>query len=78
LYRHEDWYEFSNIPEVCAASIIRAIITLMMEAAQIFEKLVNSFQSTQCYNPEEAVFLLYSLTQFLFTFIHLAFPFLPM
>jgi hypothetical protein len=37
-----------------AASIIRAIIALMMEAARTSETLVNFYQTTWCYNPEDS------------------------
>jgi hypothetical protein len=36
-----DWYEFTKVSKVCAASIIRAIMALMMEAVQTSETLVN-------------------------------------
>jgi hypothetical protein len=29
-------------------------IALMMEAARTFEMLVNFYQTTQCYNPENS------------------------
>jgi methylase of polypeptide subunit release factors len=48
-----DWYMFTNITEVCTASIIRAI-ALMMEAGQTSVTLVNSYQSALRYNPEES------------------------
>jgi hypothetical protein len=35
------WYEFAKVSEVCTASITRAMIALMMEAAQTSETLVN-------------------------------------
>jgi hypothetical protein len=40
--------------QVLAASIIRAIIVLMMEAARTSETLVNFYQTTQRYNPEDS------------------------
>jgi hypothetical protein len=49
LYRHVDWYEFTSVSEVCTAFII---IALMVEAVQTSETLINSYQSTWCYNPE--------------------------
>jgi hypothetical protein len=36
---------------VLAASITRAIIALMMEAARTSETLVNFYQATRRYNP---------------------------
>jgi hypothetical protein len=35
-----DWYEFTNVPEFCTASIIRAML--------------NPYQSTLRYNPEDS------------------------
>jgi hypothetical protein len=60
-------YEFTNFSEVYTASIIRAfivlevctasvicvIVALMMEAEPTTEKLVNSYKSTQRYNPKD-------------------------
>jgi hypothetical protein len=42
------------VSEVCTASIIMALITLMMEAVQTPETLVNSYQST---TQKTAIFL---------------------
>jgi hypothetical protein len=55
-------YEFTNISEVSVASIIslmitsiiRAMIALMFEAVQTSETLVNSYQSTWRYIPEDS------------------------
>jgi hypothetical protein len=46
--------EVSDISVVLAASIIRAIITLMMEAASTSETLVNFYQTTRRYSPEDS------------------------
>jgi hypothetical protein len=45
------WWKFTNVSEVLAASIIRAIIT---EAARTSETLVNFYQTTWHYNPEDS------------------------
>jgi hypothetical protein len=37
-----------------AASIIKTIIALMMEAARTSETLVNFYQTTRRYNPEDS------------------------
>jgi hypothetical protein len=37
-----------------SASIIRAIIDLMMEAARTYETTVNFYQTTRHYNPEDS------------------------
>jgi hypothetical protein len=37
--------------EVCTASIMRVMVTLMTEAVWTFEMSVNLYQSTQRYNP---------------------------
>jgi hypothetical protein len=34
--------------------MIRAIIALMMEAARTSETLVNFYQTTRCYNPDDS------------------------
>jgi hypothetical protein len=33
---------------------MRPLIALMMEVVQTSQTLVNSYQSTQCYNPEDS------------------------
>jgi hypothetical protein len=43
---------FTDVSEVLAASIIRAMIVLMMESARTSETLVIFYQTTRCYNPE--------------------------
>jgi hypothetical protein len=55
--------EVTDVSEVFAASIIRAM-TLMMEAASTFETLVNFYQTTWCYNPEDSHLIMF-LTTFL-------------
>jgi hypothetical protein len=35
-------------------AIVRALISLMMETVQTSETLVNSYQSTRRYNPEDS------------------------
>jgi hypothetical protein len=40
--------------EVLAASIIRALIALMMEAASPFETSINLYQTTRRNNPEDS------------------------
>jgi hypothetical protein len=49
LQRHVDLYDFTNVLEVCTASIIRAMRwgTLMMEVLQTSETMVNSYRSTR-------------------------------
>jgi hypothetical protein len=44
--RHVVWWKFTDDPEAFAASIIRVIMTLMMEAASASEMLVNFHQTT--------------------------------
>jgi hypothetical protein len=49
--------KITNVSEVLAASIIRApssLISLMMEAAMTSEMLVNFYQTTRRYNPEDS------------------------
>jgi hypothetical protein len=55
LYRRVDCYEFTNVLEVCTASVIMAesIFALMMEAVQTSETFVNLYQFTWRYNPED-------------------------
>jgi hypothetical protein len=43
-----------DVSEVLAASIMRAIITLMMEAASTFETSVNFYQTTWCNNQDDS------------------------
>jgi hypothetical protein len=46
--------EVPNVLEVHAASIIRAIIALIMEAARTSETLVNFYQTTRRYSPKDS------------------------
>jgi hypothetical protein len=39
-------YNFTDVPKVLAGSIIRAIITLIMEAVGMSETLINFYQCT--------------------------------
>jgi hypothetical protein len=43
--------QFNNVSEFCVDSII---IALMMEAVQTSETLINSYQSTRRYNPDDS------------------------
>jgi hypothetical protein len=54
LLRHVVWEKFTDISEVLAASIIRAVIALMMEAASTSETSVNFCQTAQRNNPEDS------------------------
>jgi hypothetical protein len=47
-----DWSEFTNVSKVLSASIIKTIIALMMEAANISVTLLNSQETGRCYSPE--------------------------
>jgi hypothetical protein len=51
MLRRVVWYKFTDISEVLAASIIRA---MMMEAASISETSVNFYQTTQRNIPEDS------------------------
>jgi hypothetical protein len=42
------------VPPLLAASIIRALIGVMMEAASTSETSVNFYQTTRRYNPEDS------------------------
>jgi hypothetical protein len=44
---------FSNVSEVLAATIVRTN-ALMMEAAKTSQTLVNVYQTTRRYNPEDS------------------------
>jgi hypothetical protein len=51
LLRRVVWY-FTNVSEVLAASIIKAM--MMMEALSTSKTLVNFYQTTRCNNPENS------------------------
>jgi hypothetical protein len=53
LWSRVVWQTFTNVSEVFAASIIRAI-ALMMEAASTSETLIIFYQTTRRYNPEDS------------------------
>jgi hypothetical protein len=44
---------FTDVSEVLAAAIIRAIIALIMEAASICETSANMYQTTRRNSPED-------------------------
>jgi hypothetical protein len=54
---HADWYKFTEVSEVHTASIIgvKKLIALKMEAIWASETLVNVYQSTWCYSPEDCL-----------------------
>jgi hypothetical protein len=56
LLHHVVWQKFTNVSEVLAASIIRAMsgIVLMMEAASTSEMSTNFNQTTWHNNPEDS------------------------
>jgi hypothetical protein len=55
LQRRLDWYEFTDISEVCTASIIAVtVIALMTEAVQTYKTLVNSYQSKRRCNTQDS------------------------
>jgi hypothetical protein len=49
--RHAVWYNFTNVSEVFAASIIRA---MMMEAASTSGTSANVYETTRRNNPEDS------------------------
>jgi hypothetical protein len=56
MLRYEVWYKFSNVSEVLAASIIRAMSALTMDAASISETSVNIHQTAWRNIPEDSHF----------------------
>jgi hypothetical protein len=54
LLRRVVWYKFTDVAEVLAASIMRAI--LITEAASISKTSVNFYQITRRNNPEDTIF----------------------
>jgi hypothetical protein len=69
LQHRVDWCEFTDVSEVCTASIFRtmiihppssihaSVIALMMEAVRTSETMINLYQPTWRYKPEEAIFI---------------------
>jgi uncharacterized membrane protein len=56
LKHHVDWYKFTNVSEVCTASIIRAIIvTLVMVAVTTSEAYTSQHSSA---TQKTAIFIL--------------------
>jgi hypothetical protein len=55
---------------VLAASIIKVIITLMMEAASTSETSVNFYQTTWCNNPEDSHLLIFLCFYVRLTLLH--------
>jgi 16S rRNA C1402 (ribose-2'-O) methylase RsmI len=54
MLRRVVWQKFTDVSEVLTASIIRAMIALIIEAARTSETLVNFYQTTRRYNPEHS------------------------
>jgi hypothetical protein len=54
LLRREVWWKFTDVSEVLAVSIIRALIALMMEAASTSETSVDFFHTTRRNDPEDS------------------------
>jgi hypothetical protein len=50
MLRSVVWQKFTDVSEVLAASVI----ALMMKAARTSETLVNFYQTTRRYNPEDS------------------------
>jgi hypothetical protein len=48
------WWKFTDVLEILAASIIRAMSEGMIEAASASETLVNLYQTTWLFNPEDS------------------------
>jgi hypothetical protein len=49
---------FTNVSEVLAASIVRAVVVLMMEAVRTSETLVNVYQTTRATTQKTTIFVL--------------------
>jgi hypothetical protein len=58
------WKTFTDVSEVADASIIRAVIALMMEAASTSVTSVNFYQTTWCNNPEDSYLRIQILLRF--------------
>jgi hypothetical protein len=51
------WYKFTNVSKVLAASInVSEVLaaSMMMEVARTSETMVNFYQTTRRYNPEDS------------------------
>jgi hypothetical protein len=49
LWRRVDWQKFTDVSVVLAASIIRAMMALMVETASTSATTVNFYQTTRYY-----------------------------
>jgi hypothetical protein len=54
MLRRVVWYKFTDVSVVLAASIIRAMIALIMEAVSTSETSVNFYHTTRHNNPEDS------------------------
>jgi hypothetical protein len=54
LLHHVVWQKFTDVSEILAASIIRALSALMMEAASTSETSTNFYQTTRRNNSEDS------------------------
>jgi hypothetical protein len=60
MLRRVDWYEFTDVSEVCTTSIIRTMsdivsvsLALKMEAVRSLETLVPVYKSARGHSPED-------------------------
>jgi hypothetical protein len=54
LLHHVVWQKFTDVSEILAASIIRSLSVLMMEAASTSETSANFYQTTRRNNSEDS------------------------